>query len=78
MRVIDRFCVLVTAGDGRGMITVVFNRFRGWEVSSALRGCSAAEKPVWAKTGLFLQVPEKRLKDASFGVILTFLGDLGI
>ena len=60
------------------MIAVVYNGFRGYEVSSALRGCFTAEKPVWAKRRLFLQVSEKGMKNASFAPILAFLGDFGI
>jgi len=43
-----------------------------------LRGCFAAEKPVWARRAVFFWLSEKRLKNASFGVILAFLEDFGV
>ena len=62
------------AGNRKGVIAVVYNGLRGYGVSSALRGCFTAEKPVWATRRLFLQVSEKGLENASFALILAFLG----
>jgi len=43
-----------------------------------LEGCFEAEEPVWARRTVFLWVSVKRMKNASFAVILTFLGDFSV